>query len=294
MTVEEATYIAEQSAGKCAFLAHKPIDPKALDEVVLRIQGFIIDLNLPPLRKYHIPRNSSRLIDLKQSVTLTGLGVQGFDAAVRGIQNIYQVFANHISKSGGRLREWVPGRDQQDLTLTFASRYLTSSRDAGEEPLADLAEFVDPFNVLRPLLRGEVHTVDNVVEYWELYATSANDQRLSFDYDAVKPFMFALTSLVEVQVSFMIVRVARQEYAFIPKLRAICLFNRMDYNLSTIRILASGRLSPLKKVKRKIGYGSASSSDSGGDGGDKTPSKAMKRLCLLENNKADVEMRGTN
>ncbi|KAI1793219.1 hypothetical protein LXA43DRAFT_1059933, partial [Ganoderma leucocontextum] len=199
MTVEEATYIAEQSAGKCAFLAHKPIDPKALDEVVLRIQGFIIDLNLPPLRKYHIPRNSSRLIDLKQSVTLTGLGVQGFDAAVRGIQNIYQVFANHISKSGGRLREWVPGRDQQDLTLTFASRYLTSSRDAGEEPLADLAEFVDPFNVLRPLLRGEVHTVDNVVEYWERRKYSEG-----FDYDAVKPFMFALTSLVEVQVSFMI------------------------------------------------------------------------------------------
>ncbi|KAI1785801.1 hypothetical protein LXA43DRAFT_899057, partial [Ganoderma leucocontextum] len=254
------------------------------DEVILRIQGFIIDLNLPPLRNSH-------LIDLKQSVTLTELGIQGFDAAVRGIQNIYQVFANHISKSGGRLREWVPGRDQQDLTLTFASRYLTSSCNAGEEPLADLAEFVDLFNVLRPLLHGEVHTVDNVVEYWEHRKYS---EGLSFDYDAVKPFMFALTSLVEVQVSFMIVRVACQEYAFIPKLRAICLFNHMDYNLSTIRILASGRLSPLKKVKRKIGYGSASSSDSGGDGGDKTPSKAMKRLCLLENNKADVEMRSTN
>ncbi|KAI1787214.1 hypothetical protein LXA43DRAFT_896598 [Ganoderma leucocontextum] len=262
MTVEEATYIAEQSAGKCAFLAHKPIDPKALNEVVLRIQGFIIDLNLPPLRKYHIPQNSSRLIDLKQSVTLTGLGVQGFDAAVRGIQNIYQVFANHISKSGGHLREWVPGRDQQDLTLTFASRYLTSSRDAGEEPLADLAEFVDPFNVLRPLLRGEVHTVNNVVEYWERRKYSEGYVAISYVTLIMMPFMFALTSLVEVQVSFMIVRVARQEYAFIPKLRAICLFNRMvelsltaskDYNLSTICVLASGRLSPLKKVKRKIG-----------------------------------------
>ncbi|KAI1785251.1 hypothetical protein LXA43DRAFT_1066092 [Ganoderma leucocontextum] len=205
MTVEEATYIAEQSAGKCAFLAHKPIDPKALDEVILRIQGFIIDLNLPPLRKYHILQNSSRLIDFKQSVTLTGL-----------------VFANHISKSGGHLREWVPGRDQQDLTLTFASRYLTSSRDAGEEPLADLAEFVDPFNVLRPLLRGEVHTVDNVVEYWERRKYSEG-----FDYDAVKPFMFAFTSLVEVQVSFMI-------YAFIPKLRTICLFNCMAESWMTV------------------------------------------------------------
>ncbi|KAI1788906.1 hypothetical protein LXA43DRAFT_1063213 [Ganoderma leucocontextum] len=205
-TVKEATYIAEQSADKCAFLAHKPIDPKALDEVVLRIQGFLINLNLLPLCKYHISRNSNYLIDLKQSVTLIG-------------------------------------------------RYLTSSRDAGEEPLADLAEFVDPFNVLRPLLHGEVHTVDNVVEYWEHRKYSEG-----FDYDAVKLFMFALTSLVEVQVSFMIVRVARQEYAFIPKLHAICLFNHMvesslttskDYNISTICILASGQLSPLKKVKHK-------------------------------------------
>ena len=114
-----------------------------------------------------IPRNINRLIDLKQSVTITGLGTEGFDTAVHAVQTIYQAFSNHVVRAGGRLREWTPGRDNQDLTLVFANRYLTSSRDVGEEPSVDLSTTVDPFNVLRPILRGEVHTADNVVEYWE-------------------------------------------------------------------------------------------------------------------------------
>ena len=36
-----------------------------------------------------------------------------------------------------------------------------------------------------------------------------------------------MTNLVEAQVSFAIIRVARQEYAFVPKLRAICLLDRI-------------------------------------------------------------------
>ena len=74
-----------------------------------------------------IPRNLNCLIDLKQSITLTGLGTEGFDAAAHGVQIIYQVFNNHIIQSGGRLKEWSLGRDGQDLTLMFANRYLTSA-----------------------------------------------------------------------------------------------------------------------------------------------------------------------
>ena len=68
-----------------------------------------------------------------------------------------------------------------------------------------------------------------------------------------------------------------------------------DYNMSAICMLTSRQLSPLKKVKCKIGYGSSLSLDSGGDSGeegDKTPSKGMKHLCLLDNNKTDIKMRG--
>lgn len=114
-----------------------------------------------------IPRTLNQLIDLKQSVTLTGLGMDRFDAAVHGMQTIHQVLSNHVSQAGGHLRNWTPGRDGQDLTLTFANRYLTSARDVGDETSIDMSAVVDPLNVLHPLIKNEVHTADNVVEYWE-------------------------------------------------------------------------------------------------------------------------------
>ena len=235
----------------------------------MRIQGFITDAKLPPIRQYKyvssmfglrilyslccsIPHNLNRLIDLKQSVTITGLGTKEFDTAVHGIQTLYQAFSNHVVRAGGRLRKWTPGRDNQDLMLTFANRYLTLSRNVGDEPSEDLSTTVDPFNVLRPILRGEVHTADNVVEYWErrgeesryiYYLLSSFNSiftisSFSVEYAQIKPGLFALTNLVEVQVSFAAIRVSRQEYVFIPKLRAICLLNRVVETVSILLLLS--------------------------------------------------------
>ena len=44
-------------------------------------------------------------------------------------------------------------------------------------------------------------------------------------YVEIKPGLFMLTNLVKVQVSFVIIHVARHEYTFVPKLRAICLLD---------------------------------------------------------------------
>ena len=49
-----------------------------------------------------------------------------------------------------------------------------------------------------------------------------------------------------------------------------------DYNLSAIRVLASGRLSLLKKMKRKVGY-EQDTEDTGLEA-----ENAMKKLCLAE------------
>ena len=53
-------------------------------------------------------------------------------------------------------------------------------------------------------------------------------------YVESKPGIFAVTNLVEAQVSFAIIRVAHQEYAFIPKLQAICLLDRVVEMVSFI------------------------------------------------------------
>ena len=54
-----------------------------------------------------------------------------------------------------------------DLTLTFGNRYLTRNKERGNDQVVDMSQGVDPFTVLRPLVRLESHTTDNVVEYWE-------------------------------------------------------------------------------------------------------------------------------
>ncbi|KAM5539829.1 hypothetical protein V8D89_006642 [Ganoderma adspersum] len=203
--LQDASYIAEQSSGKLCILALRPINIHNVEEAVLRVQGFVVDARLPPIRQIDIPRNLNRLIDLKQSITLTGLGMVGFDDAVRGI--------NHVSRAGSHLRTWTPGRDGQDLTLMFANRYLTSNHDVGNETSTD-PSVIDPFNILRPLIKNEVHTADNVVEYWE----------------------------------------------------------QMDHNLSTVQLLASGQLSPLKKVKH----------DSGNEDVLPPPNKQLRSLTLGE------------
>ena len=103
---------------------------------------------------------------MRQSVTLCGLGAERFDCAARGMINIYQLFKAHLARLGYQLREWSPGREDHQLTLAFSNRYLISKHESCGEPVLDLGETIDPLNVLRPLLQTEVHTADNVVEYW--------------------------------------------------------------------------------------------------------------------------------
>ena len=110
---------------------------------------------------------------MKQSVTLTGLGSQHFHTAVRGVSAIYHAFKMHLSARGCQLRTWAPGCDAvQSLTLTFSNRILTSAKEAEGEKMEDLSRVVDPFNILRPLLRTEAHTTENNVDYWKRTLTT--------------------------------------------------------------------------------------------------------------------------
>ena len=119
---------------------------------------------------YHvcsIPRNSNRLIDMKQSVTLTGLGAETFNSSVRGVGALYNLFSAELQRRGSRLRPWSPSHEGTNVALAFGNRYLTSQKDAlGEQPLT-IRDTIDPFDVLGPLLRTEVHLPENAVQYWQ-------------------------------------------------------------------------------------------------------------------------------
>ena len=42
-----------------------------------------------------------------------------------------------------------------------------SASDAEGETKQNLGRFIDPFNILRPLLCTNVHTMENHVDYWK-------------------------------------------------------------------------------------------------------------------------------
>lgn len=103
---------------------------------------------------------------MKQYVTLTGLGAEGFNCAVHGVGTLYQMFHAELQQRGCQLRPWKPSRDGVYPALTFSNRYFTLVKDAdGERPI-DLHGTIDPLNVISSLLRREIHISENAVEYW--------------------------------------------------------------------------------------------------------------------------------
>ncbi|EIW65145.1 uncharacterized protein TRAVEDRAFT_111478, partial [Trametes versicolor FP-101664 SS1] len=245
------------------------------EELVLRVQGFLVESTLPPIRRNHcvrLPSNPNRLIDLRQTVTVSGLGVEPFDGAVSAVMTIYQHFCAHLV--GHNLRTWSTSRLENHLTLSFGNRYLTASKFAEGEPRGDLSDVVDPFYILQPRLTTQVHLQENVVEYWE--KTVTENQGSSFR--RIKPDVIFPGTMVELQIAFAAVKVGCHEYIFLPKLRAIC-----DYNSSAIKELSLRAVSPLKKVKRKVGYGEQEET------GMEESRRQLKRMSLHDSSPSHVD-----
>ena len=103
---------------------------------------------------------------MKQHVTISGLGLKLFEEAAHAILVIYQAFQNRVNSLQSRLRDWNLPECGSDVGLTFASRYMSTASDAADDVKVEMNPHIDPFNVLRPLIKNEKHTADNIVEYW--------------------------------------------------------------------------------------------------------------------------------
>lgn len=141
-------------------------------------------------------------------------------------------------------------------------------------------------------------------ERYDLQQCDESDERNSRSvFTHAQPELLNLSNMVDVQFAIHLVKVGRQEYVFVPKLRAVCLLGKQaehvrlfvhrswiillicisqDHNLASIRAITSRRpVSPLKKVKRKVGYGQ-DGAESKDDSCAEPPQKAMRRLSLLD------------
>ena len=103
---------------------------------------------------------------MKQHVTISGLGLKLFEEAAHAILIIYQAFQNRVNSLQSRLQDWNLPECGSSVGLMFASRYLSTASDAADDVKVEMNPHIDPFNVLRLLIKNEKHTADNIVEYW--------------------------------------------------------------------------------------------------------------------------------
>ncbi|RPD64293.1 hypothetical protein L226DRAFT_569748 [Lentinus tigrinus ALCF2SS1-7] len=147
--------------------------------------------------------------------------------------------------------------------MTFSSWLPDGVKYIADDDIhPNLAKVIHPFNVLRLLLRTK--------------------EVGGYDFEKVKPELICLSNMIEVQFTVHVIKVGRQDYIFLPKLRAICLFGKQ------VVIVPAHVTSPLK-VKRKVGYGREDSEDDA-HGPAEPPKKAMRRPTLREGASRDVSM----
>lgn len=180
---------------------------------------------------------------------MTGLGAEPFDQAVAAAMAVYQHFAVHLV--GNTLRTWTPAQLDGHLALSFGNRYLTHAKFADGEPRGDLSDVVDPFRILQPRLTTQVHTQENVVEYWE--QTVMEDKRRCVmhclgiwecligisSFQRIKPDGIFPGAMVELQIAFAAVKLGQHDYIFLPKLRAICVLSRAVQSVSILEMYAA-------------------------------------------------------
>lgn len=101
----------------------------------------------------------------KQTVSLSGMGLEVFAENVTAVLHLYQLLDGCLAQ--GTLQPWKPALHHGHASLEFSNRYFSSAKEADERVSMNIGADVDPFGILSGLNVDGVHTEDNMVGYYE-------------------------------------------------------------------------------------------------------------------------------
>ena len=108
-----------------------------------------------------IPKN---ILSAKQSIKLTGLGVEAFDACAAAILEVQQVFSTCLLPNA--MQKWTPTMEHGYLVLEVSNWYF-SNRDIADDNL-HLLDCIDLLHLLCNWMPfNTCHLKDNEVLYFE-------------------------------------------------------------------------------------------------------------------------------
>jgi hypothetical protein len=109
-------------------------------------------------------RRKENYKQMRQAVTLTGLGTHKFKASLESILFIHAMFAKHVGKD--RLAAWIPGYFQEHRTVEVWNRYF--DHPSLSSSAIPFHPFVDPQGLLKSIIDGRLlHTEENEVRYYQ-------------------------------------------------------------------------------------------------------------------------------
>jgi hypothetical protein len=121
---------------------------------------------------------------LRQSVTITGWDGQLFGDSVESILAIYAIF--NVGFCEGKLDPWQPKQFLGKDALELWNRYFSPRRRLLDPRSVPFHELIDPEAVLSNIEAREnetlVHTAENEVKYYELFANGEEISRFRPKY----------------------------------------------------------------------------------------------------------------
>ena len=154
------------------------------EEVVVRVQGIVADLDLPPISQYAFLRlyftflmnntdslkyrrvKSNKYRYLCQGITVIGPHCEAFTNALGVVVEVQALFSRHFKE--GQLDKWTPTFIHDDPGISASTRYFQHTSDTLPDDIIPLDDKVDPYRTLSTAAQdGFVHTINNRVEYYE-------------------------------------------------------------------------------------------------------------------------------
>ncbi|KAF7977179.1 hypothetical protein HWV62_4623 [Athelia sp. TMB] len=246
------------------------------EESVLRVQGVLCQVQMPPIRADAPLPDKGEARFMKQSIRLTGLGTEHFKSAIDGLANVAIFMGESLER--GDIESWTPARYRCWQAIEVSNRYFVHQNSEGDMISVPLTADVDPDGVLAKAAGDDwVHAEDNRVGYFRCAEKNGKNK-----YTPIKPGEFKIGDLVEVQLSVIAVkrRVRGDVYSMKLVLRAITMLNdgyTRAARTSRMQQAASVPTSPSRGVKRTVGY----MHDEEADDGD-VPTSKMTKLTVSD------------
>ncbi|KAF9541144.1 hypothetical protein CPC08DRAFT_770666 [Agrocybe pediades] len=217
---------------KCLKAFEDGDEESTIDLAIFRMQGILCGKSLPP-----VPRSTSTAAmerarpHLRQSATITGLGLEQFDNCVSKIESMYMAFYNALPSD--TLDGWNPGDAFGFTTVTAQTRYFDRVNPSTNVPVSvGFTESEDPIGTLAAMEKdGFVHGDDNAVEY---RARVMDPERNTYSYKHINPITFKIGDIVELSISFAAYPTKSKKYVFVPHVKGILLLSQAQREKAAI------------------------------------------------------------